>query len=306
MKHHEILSGFCNVYIDIASPVLIFASITPLKQENIVKRQEPFRSTQVVTLGLPTKTPVKKATAKKSPTPKQSPTSTPTPIAIITKTPVPSLTSVPVSGQTNLSSLSPIILLGIALTLIIGLIILFVQFRSHQGNTENLIRESQTEITIIKEKLSHLEPVTQAVGDVRTEVRGLVEKTSTVERNQTVIQKSSEDLVALKTLADGLVQTTQSIRDQLEQAKSDLAKLQTNAEARQDVEQQIAGSVRRLGTVIAGTHSKGSAGESILEAAFAKLPIEWQVRNFTVNGKSVEFGLKLPNNLILPNGLDSF
>jgi len=30
------------------------------------------------------------------------------------------------------------------------------------------------------------------------------------------------------------------------------------------------------------------------------LPIEWQVRNFNVNGKTVEFGLRLPNNLVLP------
>jgi len=33
---------------------------------------------------------------------------------------------------------------------------------------------------------------------------------------------------------------------------------------------------------------------------FAKLPVEWQVRNFPVGNKSVEFGLRLPNNLILP------
>ncbi len=52
--------------------------------------------------------------------------------------------------------------------------------------------------------------------------------------------------------------------------------------------------------MIAGTHSKGTAGENILEIMFAKLPAEWQERNFTVGNKTVEFGLRLPNKLILP------
>jgi len=33
---------------------------------------------------------------------------------------------------------------------------------------------------------------------------------------------------------------------------------------------------------------------------FANLPQEWQVRNFRVGDKAVEFGLRLPNNLVLP------
>jgi DNA recombination protein RmuC len=45
---------------------------------------------------------------------------------------------------------------------------------------------------------------------------------------------------------------------------------------------------------------KGSAGENVLEVVFSKLPIEWQVRNFKIGGKSVEFALRLPNNLIMP------
>jgi DNA recombination protein RmuC len=33
---------------------------------------------------------------------------------------------------------------------------------------------------------------------------------------------------------------------------------------------------------------------------FGKLPAEWQVRDFKISGKVVEFGLRLPNDLILP------
>ena len=79
-----------------------------------------------------------------------------------------------------------------------------------------------------------------------------------------------------------------------------LTELQAYAKARQDLERRTAESIRRLETVIAGTSSKGAAGENILEAMFAKLPPEWQVRNFRVGNRTVEFGLVLPNSLILP------
>ena len=113
-------------------------------------------------------------------------------------------------------------------------------------------------------------------------------------------QESSTTLAELKALTAGLTEATAAMRGELARAKNDLTELQTNSKARQELELQTATSIKRLEAVIAGTQSKGSAGENILELVFAKLPIEWQVRNFTVGGKPVEFGLRLPNNLILP------
>jgi len=52
--------------------------------------------------------------------------------------------------------------------------------------------------------------------------------------------------------------------------------------------------------VLAGSQSKGSAGENIVGMMFSKLPPEWQVRNFSVGNKVVEFGIRLPNGLVLP------
>jgi DNA recombination protein RmuC len=86
----------------------------------------------------------------------------------------------------------------------------------------------------------------------------------------------------------------------LARAKTDLTELQTQAQARRELEERTAESIRRLETIIAGTQSKGAAGENLIEIVFAQLPAEWQVRNFTVGNKAVEFGLRLPNNLVLP------
>lgn len=129
-----------------------------------------------------------------------------------------------------------VVLIG-AVLLLLGLQVL--QLRSSR-------QEVQT--AVLTEKLSQLEPVSQAVSNIQ---QGLVE-------------------------------------------------LRAYADARQDLERQTAESIRRLEAVIAGTQTKGAAGENILEAVFARLPTEWQVRNFRVGDKAVEFGLRLPNNLVLP------
>ncbi|NPV65728.1 MAG: DNA recombination protein RmuC [Anaerolineae bacterium] len=86
----------------------------------------------------------------------------------------------------------------------------------------------------------------------------------------------------------------------LNQLQNGLTELRATLYARQDLERQTMESVRRLEAVIAGTQTKGRAGENIVEAVFAQLPPAWQVRNFTLDNRTVEFGMRLPNNLILP------
>jgi DNA recombination protein RmuC len=129
-----------------------------------------------------------------------------------------------------------VLLLGAVLLL---LAMQYLQLRSSQRDVET---------AVITEKLSQLEPVSQAVANIQ----------------------------------------------------HGLAELHAYTRARQDLERQTADSIRRLEMVIAGTQTKGVAGENILETVFANLPQEWQVRNFRVGDKAVEFALRLPNNLVLP------
>ena len=89
---------------------------------------------------------------------------------------------------------------------------------------------------------------------------------------------------------------TQAIQD----VRVQTASLNADIKARSSVEKQTADSIARLETIIAGSGSKGAAGERVLENLISKLPTEWQVQNFRVGNKPVEFGLKLSNGLILP------
>jgi DNA recombination protein RmuC len=76
--------------------------------------------------------------------------------------------------------------------------------------------------------------------------------------------------------------------------------MHVHVRAGQESERQTAESIRRLEAIIAGTQSKGAAGENLLELFFARLPVEWQARDFRIGGKTVEFALRLPNNLVMP------
>ena len=139
---------------------------------------------------------------------------------------------------------SLMLVLIVLVVLLLGAVLLllamqYLQLRSSQRDVET---------AVITEKLSQLEPVSQAVANIQ---QGLME-------------------------------------------------LHAYTRARQDLERQTADSIRRLEMVIAGTQTKGIAGENILETVFANLPQEWQVRNFRVGDKAVEFALRLPNNLLLP------
>ncbi len=135
-------------------------------------------------------------------------------------------------------------------------------------------------------------------------LRGLIGRISTVEQNQSQTSQNinalETKLVETGTAAKSLVETTSAIRSGLEQARENLASIQAHAKARQDLERQTSESIRRLEGIIAGTQTKGVAGENIVEVVFAQLPSEWQVRDFKVGNKTVEFGLRLPNNLVLP------
>jgi DNA recombination protein RmuC len=200
-----------------------------------------------------------------------------------------------------------IIALLFLILLVIFVVVMFFQLRKLQSS-KGEISQIFPQIAILGEKLTHLEPVNQAVNILHADVQGLGVRISTVENNQNMITQGVGHLATnalsaiteLKTLTTGLTDATGAMRGELSRANTDLTQLHTHVKAEQESERQIAESVRRLETIIAGTQTKGSAGENVLEVVFSKLPIEWQVRDFKIGGKSVEFALRLPNNLIMP------
>jgi DNA recombination protein RmuC len=100
----------------------------------------------------------------------------------------------------------------------------------------------------------------------------------------------------------GLTQDAQAaeLRERLSQTQSVVEGLRSAVAARQPVEEDARASLRHIESVIAGSSTRGAAGENILEEVLRHLPPEMLQRNVWVGGKVVELGLRLPGGKLLP------
>ncbi len=90
------------------------------------------------------------------------------------------------------------------------------------------------------------------------------------------------------------------LRERLGHTQSLLEGMRAVFVSRHQAEEDSRQSLRRLEAVLAGSPSRGAAGENILEEAFHHLPPDMVRRNVWVGGKVVEFGLHLPGGKLLP------
>src|SRR5467141_3621675 len=102
--------------------------------------------------------------------------------------------------------------------------------------------------------------------------------------------------------AGGQAQGSQAaeLRERLSQTQAAMEGLKAALSARQPIEEDARASLRRLESVIAGSSTRGAAGENILEEALRHLPPEMLQRNVWVGGKVVELALRLPGGKLLP------
>jgi DNA recombination protein RmuC len=114
------------------------------------------------------------------------------------------------------------------------------------------------------------------------------------------VGRVQERLAQTDTAVQQLQRSTESVRTQMEQASQQLARLGEAAQALRETDSKNAEVLRRLELLMAGTATKGAAGESVVEALFRQLPPEWQQRDVQIEGKVVEFALRLPSGLIVP------
>jgi DNA recombination protein RmuC len=90
------------------------------------------------------------------------------------------------------------------------------------------------------------------------------------------------------------------LRERLTNTQAVVEGLRSALAARQTMEDDSRASLKRLEAVIAGSSTRGAAGEHILEEVLKHLPGEMLQRNVWVGGKVVELGLRLPGGKLLP------
>src|SRR5919201_2171085 len=93
---------------------------------------------------------------------------------------------------------------------------------------------------------------------------------------------------------------TADVRERLARTQEAVEGFRAALWARQQVDDEALRSLRRLESVIAGSSTRGAAGENILDEAIRHLPADMLQRNAWVGGKVVEFAIRLPGAKLLP------
>lgn len=86
----------------------------------------------------------------------------------------------------------------------------------------------------------------------------------------------------------------------IEEARRAIGELSVREQERRVREDEWMEAVRRVDRVFAGGTAKGRAGENVLSEFFQDLPPDMLITDFQVNGKAVEFGLRLPDGRCFP------
>lgn len=97
-----------------------------------------------------------------------------------------------------------------------------------------------------------------------------------------------------------LAETTRELQSQIGHAHRALAEVKAIEQGRARMLDQAADSLKRLEAVVAGSASRGVAGENILVRALSQLPPDLLEINVAFGNKVVEYALRLPGGRYLP------
>jgi len=98
----------------------------------------------------------------------------------------------------------------------------------------------------------------------------------------------------------GLAGATQDLQGRLAQAQRALAEVKAIEQARGSQLDRATDSLRRLELIVAGSGSRGAAGENILARGLAQIPPDLLETNAAFGGRVVEYALRLPGGRLLP------
>lgn len=145
-------------------------------------------------------------------------------------------------------------------------------------------------------------PALFLVFKVRYELSALKKATEETGNNvDNFIKSQIADITQIKSDIGRDIQDQKVIVEDLKKAKEVLIKLESEYQNRKEQESKAWGRLERLENIIAGTQTKGKAGELIVFEQLGKFPPEMLETNFSPGGnKTVEYALVLPDHKRLP------
>lgn len=227
----------------------------------------------------------------------------------------------------------PILLVVFGLLVLLGIAALVLLPRRRPGEdlAQTVLANLQASLGELGARVGQLSGEIQAVARTQETVRSEVVQTR--EQGQAAVQQTAEALTqrihqtqqALTSVTEAVHQTVrtqellaqhlgqvqesltgnlaaaqQGLRSEITQTRELVAQIQAADQIREKHEREAWNVLKRLETVLAGTKSRGIAGENILGTILAQLPAELRETNLTINNKPVEFALRLPHGRLLP------
>jgi DNA recombination protein RmuC len=139
--------------------------------------------------------------------------------------------------------------------------------------------------------LQAAESLARSLGQMSSEIQRVARAQDELRRD---VQQTRE--ASFKQLADATV----GIRGEIGAAQKALAEVKALEHGRARQMEQAADALRRLESVVAGSATRGAAGENILAQALAQLPPDMLEVNVAFGNKVVEYALRLPGGRLLP------
>jgi DNA recombination protein RmuC len=203
-----------------------------------------------------------------------------------------------------------VLLLAALVLLLVLAVLVLLRGRGPSRLVEALAAGFQKSQGELSEKLSLLAAETQAIVRQQESLRGQVQgterglqslETKVVETTAGARSGLTQSLGQVQeALQANLVSAQADLRQEISQTRELLAQMKSAEEVRETAVRESLHSLRRIEHVIAGTKSRGTAGENILGGILAQLPPELREMNLTLNNKVVEFAFRLPNDKLLP------
>lgn len=137
-----------------------------------------------------------------------------------------------------------------------------------------------------------------AIEEVRRGLERVAEDVGRVSRAQEHVRRELQE--GRESSLRDLTHAAQGIRGDLVETRRALAEVKALEQGRTRQLDHAADSLRRLEAIVAGSSSRGAAGESILARALGQLPPDLLGVNVAFDGKVVEYALRLPGGRLLP------
>lgn len=118
-------------------------------------------------------------------------------------------------------------------------------------------------------------------------------KILSMRKRQEGLPLAFKELGAFGATLENIQRISQNLKDALKNVEGRLEERRRFDE----VNQQI---IKRIDHIIAGTKTKGIAGENIISEMLKQFPSDMIKRNFKIKGKEVEFGMVLSDGKIVP------